>query len=326
MAGEGITIPLDVDDTQAKGKVARLKRDAAAAGREYGRAGAQAARIGGAAGGIAGRALGGFAQGGAAGALGLGLTVAGAGLAGFLARDREGVSAAVNRTIRQQGEAANFRTAQEKRDQVAAGGLSFAQRIRRANTYGASNATLEGFTKLATEAGLTSVEGLDIFEAANKNQGVDPSDIARAMRTGVFGSAEEAASAIKKNNGLNNAVAAAANMTPEQAGFTIERQEADIGMRNIGKAAAAMNPVAEQQIKDLLGGETARALRNVADDTLHPEKKLMIQAAQAANDSMEKLRAAADAQGTIAALLGEAGRVIGMSEGSAARALANGAQ
>lgn len=322
---DGVVIPLDVDDTRAKGKVARLKRDAASAGREYGRAGAQAARVGGAAGGMMGRALGGFAQGGAAGAVGLGLTVAGAGLAGFLARDREGVAAATNRAVRQQTEAANFRAAQENRDQVSAGGLSFAQKIRRANTGGASNATLQAYTGMATEAGLTSSEGLDIFDAANKYQGVDPSDIARAMRTGVFGSADEAASSIKQYNGLNNAVAAAANMTPEQAGFTIERQENDPGMKSIGRAVSAMNKVEEKQIKDLLGGETARVMENTAADTLYPEKKLMLQAAQAANDSMERLRAAADSQGIIAGALAEAGRLIGMSEGSEARKLTNGA-
>jgi hypothetical protein len=323
---DGIVIPLDVDDTKAKGKVARLKKDAAAAGKAYGQAGSQMARMGGPAGGALGRSIGGFQQGIGAGALGLGMAGGGMLLSAFLQRDGERMAMARDREARIQSRAADARTVMKAKDDLAAGGASYLQTIRSAGFRGVGTETLKGYTSMANDWGLSSEQGLGIWEAANDNQGVDPNDIAKGLAAGVLGNdPKTVAASILKFNGLNNAIAASENISPEQAGAAIESMRTNPLSLVAGEIGNAMNPVQNAQIDYALSGDTARVLENQARDTLDPGRKLMLDASQKAMDTVNQLQAAAASQSALGALLAEMGRVVGLSDGSAARQLAVGA-
>lgn len=323
--GDGITIPLDVDDTKARAKVGRLKRDAADAGREYGKAGRQAARAAGPAGRTFGRAVGGFENGVGAGLVGLGLAAAGVGINAFLARDAERVTAAKEREQRVQGREAMARTVIEKTDQRAAGGANFIEAARRMISRGASNSDIQAGFKTGKSMGITTSEALDAMDVSSET-GVSEKDIMIGMSTGIFGNdASHIADTIIKNNGLRNAIAAKKGITSEQAFGVISNALNPDNAVNVNRAATAQNPVMESQLSDLFSGKTANVLEQGARDEMDPATALMIKAAKAADDTVRQLRAAADAQGVIAATLSEMGRVIGLSEGSAQRALIKGA-
>ncbi len=318
---EGVTIPLDVDDTRARGKVARLKRDAADAGREYGRAGSQAARIGGVAGGALGRSLGGFAQGGAAGLIGLGATAAGLGLNAFLQRNTERITEAVARETRQQGREAIQRTVMDRNDARAAGGVKFASVARRIVSGGYDRGTVRNALATGTDYGLTTTESLDTLELS-KRTGVDQHDVQVGLASGRLGdSPEEVAKNIRKFNGLHNAVMAIQNVNSAEATEMIQKTT-EVGRgQNIARATSGMNPVSESQLADLMSGKTADAVARQAKDELNPAAKLMEQASQVLMDNVRNLQAAANAESTLAGILKEMGRVVGLSEGSASRAL-----
>lgn len=323
---DGVVIPLDVDDSKAKSKVARLKRDAGQAGQAYGNAASQAARVGGAAGGALGRSIGGFQQGVGAGVLGLGLAGSGMLLNAFLQRDGERQSMARDRESRSHARAADARTVVERKDALAVGGMSFGQRISRMAFRGGSTETLKGYTSMARSYGLTSSQGLDIYDAANDFQGVNPEDIAMGLATGVLGgSAKDVAGAIQKFNGLQNAVAANGNITGDQAAGALESFKTNALALAVANANIQGNPVEDAQIGALISGETEAALARQTRDTLNPGAKLAADAARKAMESVDLLRASADAQSGLAALLAEMGRVIGLSSGSATRELAVGA-
>jgi hypothetical protein len=324
---EGIVIPIDGDTSKIDGKLRKVKKDSAAAGKAFGQAGSQAARFGGAGGGAMGRALGGFQQGGAAGVLGLGLTGAGVALNAFLQRDAERVAAAKAAVVRGQERDARAREASDRMDQLKAGGLAYAQRISRMAFLGGSTNTLKGYTSMAGDYGLTPEQGLDIYDAANENQGVDPNDIALGMATGVLGgSAKDVAQNIQKFNGLRNAIAANANMTTDQADAALESFRENPLALAAANANRAMNPVENAKIEALVSGETTRVLNAQAADMLNPGARLAAEASRKSMETVAQMQAAADSQSTVAALLAEMGRVIGMSEGSASRQLGVGAK
>jgi hypothetical protein len=151
-------------------------------------------------------------------------------------------------------------------------------------------------------------------------------DIQTGIATGQLGNnAKAVAELIQKFNGLHNAIAATANVTEDEAGKMVSRTLTDVRAGKLARAGSAMSPVEQSQLNSLMGGETARVLENQAKDTLNPAARLATEAAQKMMDSVNQLRAAADAQSTVGAVLAEMGRVIGMSEGSAARQLAVGA-
>jgi len=316
-----VYIEFDGDTTKATRKLKTLEGDAKRAGSQFGKASSQAGRIGGAGGGMLGRGLGGFEQGTAAGFIGLGLAGVGVGINGFLRRDAEQVSAARMAVENRQKVEAGARTAVDRLHGVAAGGLAYAGKISRALTGGMSREGLAGYTKMASSLGLTSTEGIDIFEATKAYSGVAPTDIGRAMRTGLFGNADEAAKAIQQSGGLNNAIAIAGQMTPEQAGAVVTGQDSDPMFQAIGRARSANNPVENSQIDSLLSGATADVLEGNARDTLNPLAKIMGDAARQSMNVLEGMQAAAAAQSTFAGIMAEAGRLVGMSEGSEARKL-----
>jgi hypothetical protein len=311
---DGVVIPLDVDDTKARSKVARLKKDAAGAGRAFGQAGAQAARVGGAAGGALGRSIGGFSQG-----------MGGMLLSSFLQRDGERQTMAREREARNQGRAADARSVMKSKDDLAAGGLNFLGAARRIVSRGDDAGLLNAKVGVGKSYGLTMAESLSAVDYAKVNN-MDSGSIMAGMSTGMVGSSPaEVGENIRKFNGLQNAVAALGNMTNEEAGAAIGRMHSDPRSAKLARAGAAMTPVEQAQLDALMSGDTARVLENQARDTLDPGRRLMLEASQKMMDSVNLQRAAADAQSGVAALLAEAGRVVGLSDGSAARQLAVGA-
>jgi len=326
--GEGINIPLDGDDTQIRAKLKRVKAEAAQAGKAFGNASSQAARVGGAGGGMLARGIGGFQQGGAAGAIGLGLTAAGVALNAFLARDAERVSMAKAREVRSQERDAQARTVMERRDALAAGGKSFMGAARRMIARDSDPGLMRSRVEMGAKYGMSMSETLMAYDEALASGGsVTTGNIAVGMATGLIGDTPAAVAAnIRKFNGVQNAIAAVANMSQDEAASAISNVENNPRAANIARAGAAMNPVEEAQMAALMSGETASVLGRQASDQLNPGARLASQAAQKAMDTVNQLRAAAEAQSTMAALLAEMGRVVGVSEGSAGRQLAAGAQ
>ena len=322
---DGVVIPLDVDDTRAKAKVRGLKRDAEQAGRAYGKASTQAGRVGGPAGGVLARGLGGFEQGALAGTIGLGLTGTGVAMNAFLARDAERVSMAKAREVRAQERDGQARTVMERRDQLAAGGINFLGAARRIISRGTSQSDIGAAMKTGARYGLSTSQVMDAIDVS-QTTGVRELDLNQAIATGFWDSAASAAADIQKYNGLQNALAATQHMSSDEASAAIDRTLTDKRSRSLSRAGSAMNPVAEAQLGALMSGDTADALGRQARDQLNPGAKLAAEAAQRTMDSVNQLRAAADAQSTVAALLSEMGRIVGLSEGSAARQLAVGAQ
>jgi hypothetical protein len=324
---DGIVIPLDVDDTKAKGKIARLKNDAAQAGKAYGQAGSQMARMGGPAGGALGRSIGGFQQGAGAGVLGLGLAGGGALLSAFLQRDGERMTMAKDREARIQARAADARSVMKSKDDLAAGGLNFLGAARRIISSGADKNRVRGAISGGKRAGLGAAESLASMEASDAT-GVSMQDIQTGIATGQMGTDPMAvAQNIQKYNGLHNALAATAGVSVDEAGSMINRTLTDARSGNLSRAGSAMTPVELAQLDALLEkGDTARVLERQAKDTLNPGAKLAADAAQKMMDSVAQLRAAADAQSTVGALLAEMGRVVGLSDGAATRQLEVGAK
>jgi hypothetical protein len=324
---DGIVIPLDVDDSKAKGKIARLKKDAGDAGRAYGQAGSNMARMGGPAGGIMSRGLGGFASGTASGLAGLTATAVGIGLNALMARDSERVAAAREREVRAQARESIARNAMERTDQMKAGGASFLQTIRSAGFRGVGVETLKGYTSMANDWGLSSEQGVGIWEAANDNKGVDPNDIAKGLAAGVLGNDPKAvAASIMKFNGLNNAIAAAENISPEQAGAAVEAMRSNPLSIAAGEIGNAMNPVQNAQIDAAINGDAGASLRRQAKDILNPAQKMMVEAATSAFNVVKQLQAAAADQGDVARRILETANFFALGEGSANQQLIKGAR
>lgn len=322
---DGIVIPLDADDTKARAKVQRLKREAGQAGAEFGRASSQAARIGGAGGGLAARGLAGFGQGTAAGFVGLGIAAAGAGLNAFLARDAERVSNARAREERNQSREGIARTVMERTDARAAGGVKFANPARALLARGVTQDKQRESLAFGTKLGLTTEQSLASLEVSLRT-GVSEGEIQSGLSSGLMGgSAEEVATNIRKFNGLNNAVAALQNVSPEMGGTMIARSVFSTGAENISRATAGMNPVGESQLSSLQSGASADAIARQARDEMNPGEKLTADMARKADETVRALKAAADAQSGLAILLTEMGRVVGVSAGGAFRQVEVGA-
>jgi hypothetical protein len=323
---DGIVIPLDVDDTKAKGKVARLKADASAAGKAYGNASSQAARVGGAAGGALGRSIGGFQQGAGAGVLGLGLAGGGALLSAFLQRDGERMTMAKDREARIQARAADARSVMKSKDDLAAGGLNFLGAARRIISSGTDKNRVSTAIRGGKSMGMGAAESLASMEASDAT-GVSMQDIQTGIATGQMGTDPmDVAQNIQKYNGLHNAIAASANVSADEAGKMVSRTLTDARSGKLARAGGAMAPVEQAQLDALMSGDTARVMENQAKDTLNPGAKLAAAAAQKAMDTVSQLQAAAASQSALGAILAEMGRVVGLSDGAATRQLEVGAR
>lgn len=313
-----------------KREVDALKLSADRVNRSLAGAGAIAGRFGGTAGGLISRATGGFA-----GGLGMGVT----GVAGLVAgMAYGGIDAASERSVIKAQTRAEWRNsvgdatqrARETVEGTARGGMSYVQSMRRAFSRGASMDTIATYAGIATDHGLTTQQGLDIFDATASNIGVNPVDVAKAMRTGFFGSAAEAAQQIKALGSVDAAVALAGRMTKDQARYTLGQQEGDpyhlnitdgkwdgpTGMDNIGAAVAGGNAVEETKIGALVGGGTATAVSKDAWGELNPLAKALAEMSAAQHKQNVALKEAADAQWEIPRRIQEVLRAIGMGDGS----------
>ena len=334
-----------------RGELDGLKRSADSAGKSIAHTGQALGRVGGAAGGVLGRATGGFSQGLGAGAGGV--AAAGVGLAVTMlqASSERAMEAARSRTQwRQQAEAMQEQAREQVR-QRQAGGASYIDVMRRLIGGGMSMDDVRGGLKQATAYGLTSEEGLAAIEAAQQipqavdqktrdTYQLDPNgpqmsdeqlaafqrkrrqdEVMLAMGTGVFKDASSAAAAVLANNGVANAVAAETGSTYDEAWARIDRSRDNPAFQQIRRAAVAENRVAESQVEDLVTGRTAAVKEQNAAEQMDPLAKLAGAAGREAQRTMEILQAAAKSQGTLAGVLAEMGRVVGMGNGSAARAV-----
>lgn len=321
---DGINIPIDGDDTKIRGKLRRIKSESASAGRAFGQAQAQAARLGGPAGGALGRGVGGFQGGLAAGAIGLGATAVGLGLNALMDRDAGRIRVAQAAERRRQDESATARTVMDARDRIAAGGMQWQGAARRLISSGVGRNAVAANRATGERYGLSEEQILSTMEVSRES-GVSTLDISQALATGYWNDPGKAAEDLRRFNGLSGALSATRRMSPGDADATIDRMLTDPRMRNVNAAGAAGNPVARAELDALTSGDTARVLRNQAADTLNPGPRLAAEAAAKAFETVTQLQAAAAAQSALGALLSEMGRVVGMGDGSAARALAEGA-
>jgi hypothetical protein len=214
----------------------------------------------------------------------------------------------------------------KSKDDLAAGGLNFLGAARRIISSGADKNRVQGAISGGKRAGLGAAESLASMEASDAT-GVSMQDIQTGIATGQMGTDPMAvAQNIQKYNGLHNALAATLNVSTEEAGAMVSRTLTDVRSGKLNRAGSAMSPVEQAQLDALMGGDTASALERQAKDTLNPGAKLAADAAQKMMDSVAQLRAAADAQSTVGALLAEMGRVVGLSDGAATRQLEVGAK
>lgn len=312
-----------------RGELDGLKRSADSAGKSIAQAGQAVGRVGGAAGGLVGRVAGGFGQGLGAGAVGVAAAGVGLGVTMLQASSERAMEAARSRTQwRQQAEAMQEQAREQVR-QRQAGGASYIDVMRRLIGGGMSMGDVRGGLKQATAYGLTSEEGLAAIEAAQQiPQAADKEqrkrrqdEVMLAMGTGVFKDASSAAAAVLANNGVANAVAAETGSTYDEAWARIDRSRDNPAFQQIRRAAVAENRVAESQVEDLVTGRTAAVKEQNAAEQMDPLAKLAGAAGREAQRTMEILQAAAKSQGTLAGVLAEMGRVVGMGNGSAARAV-----
>ena len=327
-----------------RGELDGLKRSADSAGKSIAHTGQALGRVGGAAGGILGRATGGFGQGLGAGAVGVAAAGVGLGVTMLQASSERAMDAARSRTQwRHQAEALQEQAREQVR-QRQAGGKSYIQTMRRMLNVGMSMDSIRSGLEQATSYGLTSEEGLAAMEAAKDYQAPRPvgmtpkdasvadkasrGDIMLAMSTGLWSDANSAAEAVRANNGVANAVDAAKG-TPRPEGVTAAEADDTVyftnkyhkDLRQINRANVAENRVSASQIEDLVSGRTATVLEQNAAEQMDPLAKLVGAAGREAMRVMETLQAAAKAQGAMVGVLTEMGRVVGMGNGSASRAV-----
>jgi hypothetical protein len=266
--------------------------------------------MGGPGGAIAARVIGG-------GPIGAAVAGAGTGLNAFLASDDRRVQAARDREARQQSRDDAARATIKARRDLAEGGMDYAQKIGRMAFLGGSRETLKGYTEMGKDYGLLPSQAIDTYLAAQERPGIKPEDIMLGLTTGVLGgNASEVSSAILEYNGLQNAIAAKAGMTQEQAAGALESWKANPMALAIANANIQDMPVEQTKISALLSGETETAKRLKAQETLNPGAGMVAEASRKAMETMAQLQAAAAAQGEVANALATAAKFWGIGEGS----------
>ena len=312
------TISFDADTAKAEAKLKALKRSAERTGQSFGaaQAGALAGRFGGPAGGVASRFLGG-------GALGMGMAAAGFGVNAFLAADERRVQMAREAAARQSSRDATARSVLEKTDARAAGGVSQAGSAMRMIALGTDKSRRKTALATGSKYGLTTEQTYAAMEAARRS-GVSELDI--MLGVGLAGDTpEQVAQNILANNGLQNAIASSMQLTGDEASAALDRRLTDPRARNVARATSGRNVVAESQMDDLTSGRTADAIKRDVWAEMNPAAVAMGEASVKAQETLSALQAAASAQGLVAGALAEVGRLLGISQGSASRQLAEGA-
>jgi hypothetical protein len=320
-----VTINLGARD-DATPKVRKLKAEIDGLNKSAGRVGQSMARAGGPAGGIAGRALGGFSGGMAFGLAGAGAALAGVGVQAALAADQRRVEAA-----REQAAWANriadARQAGEKaRGDLAAGGLSFADKVRQLTARGGR---LEDAQTIAGQAGLDTAdviagESALLLKPRERQQDIREQALKLAMTGDIKYEAAVNRIGDRRNvNMVDELVKIRGQLLTDEtrgaAGAALFNIENATGMDAIGDAQRAANRVPEQQQRDLLSGATADALDARANEQLDPTARALDELRREVDKTTATLAAAAAAQGTFARALAQAARDLGMGEGSAAQ-------
>lgn len=315
----GFSIPIDGDDTRIRGKLARIKRDAAQAGQSFSRAARAGGAMGGPVGGVFTRGLGGFAGGMGWGMAGAASLAAGAGVRAFMAWDDRNVNRARASFARDQEQATVAKTVIERIQRRDAGGASFNALARRSIVQSGRAVDPGSMRVQGRQYGLTGSQVLSAHNAAWTTK-VPVDDILYGMASSIIGDSGDAVAENIMNFGgdVNAAIGASAGhgaLSASQNMKVLLSDEYGSTGWNILTSGSAKGEVDEAAYAAFLAGRTAAAGRAMADDEMNPAAKL-----NAANDARWEaargsLLAAAAAQSTFAAFLKDVMAIMG-GEGS----------
>lgn len=322
----GISIPIDGDDTRIRGKLARIKRDAASAGQSFSRAARAGGAMGGPVGGVFTRGLGGFAGGMGWGMAGAASLAAGAGVRAFMAWDDRNVSRARASFARDQEQATIAKTVVERVQQRNASGASFGAMARRAIVQSGRPEDSLSMQASGREFGLTGSQVLSAYNAAGATK-VPVQDILYGMSSGMIGeSGDEVAENIRKFGGdADSAIGAAAGHGAYTARENMKvLLNSPVG-KNILNAASAGVDVDAASYDALRNGDTAAARRASAKDEMDPAAKLNAENLAKWDAVQGSLLAASAAQSSFAAFLKDLMGIMG-GEGSERRKLSEHSQ
>lgn len=315
-----VTISIDANTSGAEAKAKRLKDALDGTGKSWAQSASQTlSRVGGDAGGGLGRLLGGVA--GGFSLVAAAAAVAGLGINAYLGFSARAVDAAREQVTWQQRLADAIKQSGQARQDLAAGGASQVTGLRRLLARGGTEA---GVRRLQQEG----FERSDAVQAAGTLRSGDQATgaerwAATLARTGEMSLAEAAkriASLGRRVNrdqvGRQLVEARGEKLTPA----TLQAALADLdrtgtGTDTLSDAVRASNRVPDVQAADLLSGATAQAINDRASETLDPRGKALDQVRAEAAKTEQALRAAAAAQGRIAAALATLGQLTG-GEGS----------
>lgn len=307
-------------------------REASKLSRTLKEAGQAASKAGGPLGGLAARVLGG--AGGPFAAVAVSAAAASLAIQAMNAASERAVNLAKDTVTWQQRVAKTIDDATKARAGVAAGGLSQAQDTRLLLSRGGSidqaranvdqgielSDSLKGEAAIALQsedrqesirkmAKTLARTGETSFTDAVKRFATRPSLNAIDMRRELL----DIRGQLPTEQNLDGAWSTLA----QQRGFF----DADGKISNVNKAITAGQQVGLAQSSDLTSGRTASVIQKQARDTLDPVAKAFDDLRAEVDNATEVLQAAADAQKVMSRSLAEAGRRIGMSNGSEEQAL-----
>lgn len=321
MAGEGITIPLDVDDTRAKAKIGDLKRRSRDAGKEYARAGQTMARMGGPGGGVIGRALGGFSGGIGMGIAGATMAVGGLAVNAAMAASDRAVAQAkatqININRRADAREADRKDA-VNRAAASVGKLSIQRKLETRFgklTIGSEEGRFQ-ISQLVNRTGIMPQEAADALIAGQDSK-VNSLDIAKLVSTGEFDT-QEAAEAIKTYGSATNALARKMRVTRKDATGMIESAAAF----KSGGVGQAMLPGFLEDLKNVQYRTTAVAITENYNEESAGNKNM--KALKKSTDAViQSLEVGASYQNRAAQVMKDFAMLIGAGEGSEATKATN---
>lgn len=312
-----VTISIDANTSGAEAKAKRLKDALDGTGKSWAQSASQTlSRVGGDAGGGLGRLLGGVA--GGFSMVAAAAAVAGLGINAYLGFSARAVDAAREQVTWQQRLADAIKQSGQARQDLAAGGASQVAGMRRLLARGGTESAVkrleqEGFAREDAVQAAGTLR-LDDWTSASERSAI------ALARTGEMSLAEAA-----------KRIAAFGNRTPTQEQVarqlvdargekltpsTLQAAMLDLsrggnGNDTMSDAVRASNRVLDVQAADLMSGATAQAINERADYTLDPRARALEKVREEAAKTEESLRAAANAQGKIAAALATLGQLVG---------------
>lgn len=321
-----VTISIDANTAAAEAKARRLKDALDGTGRSWAKAASESlSRVGGEAGGGLGRMLGGVA--GGFSLIAAAAAAAGIGLNAYLAASARAVENAREQVSWQQRLADAMKRAGDAQAGVEAGGLSQARLTRRLLARGGTEGGVQRLERMGFERG-DALDAAGTLRLGDQATGAERW-AALLAKTGEM-SLAEAAKAVGGHRGRMTDQAAARMLVSARGQqltpAALNAAQADLGrvsldgLDPISQAVQAGNAVADRQGAALMSGDAAQAVRDQARRTLDPRSEALSTLREEVAKTEQQLRAAANAQGKIAAALATLGRVMG-GEGSALEAL-----